>query len=528
MKTKKCIFLILLIHNNGYEYTQAFFCRRPEITHTRNTFGRRRHPLKQSLLPLFSSQSDNDDFLDRLAEVEEAGGDPFFLQDGNEEGANDPDDGFIENPGHDEEIIAQIEAVGGDPFFLSHDVEDDSLADINPSDAVTDEGLPAESTMMMMMMAMSAGGGDVMDLIEKSNESQDPPSSSVAFDKEQEPESVSFNDPISEVKAAGGDPFFLSDEKNGDKPEATSTSFEDRMAEIEDMGGDSFFLSDGEAIEPVDSCDEEEEEDPVLFSEAFMAFAMSAGGGGVINLIGEENQEPPTFPSIKTAEENDSSDDDRISEIKAEGGDHGDKPEATSTSFEDRMAEIEDMGGDSFFLSDGEAIEPVNSCDEEEEEDPVLFSEAFMAFAMSAGGGGVINLIGEENQDPPTFPSIKTAEENDSSDDDRISEIKAEGGDPSFLSGDEKGGRDGDLDQMAEIEAIGGDAFFLSEHDSVENATDIVVVPSELVTRMAMSGDGILDMIGIGAEKASTEEDHDEDDWEWDGLVDEEAHLGFD
>jgi hypothetical protein len=260
MKTKKCIFLILLIHNNGYEYTQAFFCRRPEITHTRNTFGRRRHPLKQSLLPLFSSQSDNDDFLDRLAEVEEAGGDPFFLQDGNEEGANDPDDGFIENPGHDEEIIAQIEAVGGDPFFLSHDVEDDSLADINPSDAVTDEGLPAESTMMMMMMAMSAGGGDVMDLIEKSNESQDPPSSSVAFDKEQEPESVSFNDPISEVKAAGGDPFFLSDEKNGDKPEATSTSFEDRMAEIEDMGGDSFFLSDGEAIEPVDSCDEEEED----------------------------------------------------------------------------------------------------------------------------------------------------------------------------------------------------------------------------------------------------------------------------
>jgi hypothetical protein len=301
--------------------------------------------LKQSLFPLFSSQSDNDDFLDRLAEVEEAGGDPFFLQDGNEEGANDPDDGFIENPDQGEEIIAQIEAVGGDPFFLSHDVEDDSLADINPSDAVTDEGLPAES--IMMMMAMSAGGGDVMDLIEKSNESQDPPSSSVTVGKEQEPEYVSFNDRISEVKAAGGDPFFLSDEENGAKPEATST-----------------------------------------------------------------------------------------------------------TSFEDRMSEIEDMGGDSFFLSDGEAIEPVDSCDEEEEEDPVLFSEACMAIAMSAGGGGVMDLISEENQDPPTFPSIKTAEESDASDD-------AEGGDPSFLSGDEKGGRDGDLDQMAEIEAMGGDAFFL-------------------------------------------------------------------
>jgi hypothetical protein len=41
-----------------------------------------------------------------------------------------------------------------------------------------------------------------------------------------------------------------------------------------------------------------------------------------------------------------------------------------------------------------------------------------------------------------------------------------------------------------------------------ENATDIAV-PSELVTRMAMSGDGILDMIGNGAEKASSEEDRD-------------------
>jgi hypothetical protein len=156
---------------------------------------------------------------------------------------------------------------------------------------------------------------------------------------------------------------------------------------------------------------------------------MSAGGGGVMDLIGEEKQDPPTIPLMKTAEENDASDDDR------------------EICFEDRMRELEDMGGDSFFLSDGDTIDPADSCDEEEEEDPVLSSEAFMAIAMSAGGGGVMDLIGEEKQDPPTLP---------------------------------------------------------------------------------LTGDGILDMIGKGAEKASTEEDDDENDWEWDGIVDEEAHLGFD
>lgn len=394
MNGKELLFLIALLHNHKHG---EGFVSWPEKAYHGSRFGKFHCRCKQEPL-LQSSQSD--DFGDRLAELQEAGGDAFFLQNDEKE-ANDDSD----NSGDDDERIAEIMATGGDPFFLmdetpANDPIVGTSSAVSSSDAPDDveDALSADSILAMMTMSSSAGGDGVMDLVQKSSmESEEMPVSLESFEK---------------IKAPG----------------KLEESYDDRISEVVEAGGDPFFLSKDEK---------------------------------------EDLQ-------------------------------HG--------SFGDRISEIEDMGGDSFFLSDKkeETVEATNN-EDDGEENVALSPDAFMAMALAAGGsGGVTDLI--KGTPPPAAPSIA---ENSSYD----NAIEAAGGDASFRNAE-------DLDdQLSEIEAMGGDPFFLSDED--EDSTDDPSVPNETT----MSGGGIVDMIG---QEVENEEDPNEGVWEWDGIVDEEAHLGFD
>lgn len=100
-------------------------------------------------------------------------------------------------------------------------------------------------------------------------------------------------------------------------------------------------------------------------------------------------------------------------------------------------------------------------------------------------------------------------------------------------------------DRSAELEALGGDPFFLDDGDVVDvNVNDDVseseedeemAVPSSLLADMTMaSGGGAMDVIGKVEKWSATDGKGPKpprrppprpDDWEWDGIVDENAHL---
>jgi hypothetical protein len=109
-------------------------------------------------------------------------------------------------------------------------------------------------------------------------------------------------------------------------------------------------------------------------------------------------------------------------------------------------------------------------------------------------------------------------------------------------------------DRSAELESLGGDPFFLDDYNDAEDdpADDndessgseerhdqemaAVAVPSSLLAGLAMaSGGGVMDEIGKVEKKWSATDGKGPapkppppplpDDWEWDGIVDENAHM---
>jgi hypothetical protein len=289
-----------------------------------------------------------------------------------------------------------------------------------------------------------------------------------------------FPDSLSELEALGGDPFFL--QEDDVPPVVLSSSKGEQILEIEAMGGDPFFISDDDEE---DDFNKEEEVEPDLSSESFITMmSMSTSGGGVMDMIGKGNKDSLSEPALSEPKKN---------EVR---------------SFDEVTSDIESMGGDPFFISDEEDV--AFKLDEKDDE-PALTPESLMAMAYSASSGGrVMDLLGKANEDLISSSSEEGKTGETSSLDNRISEIESMGGDSFFLSDDSVSKHNPSKPEMSEIrpmdegaldiESMGGDPFFLS--------------------------DGEDDNCELGDE-AKGKEEKEEAGWEWDGAVDEEAHLGF-
>eukprot|EP00980_Cylindrotheca_fusiformis_P009778 scaffold2156_cov115-Cylindrotheca_fusiformis.AAC.3 len=406
----------------------------------------------------------------------------------------------------DDGRLAEIDALGGDPFFLTDDdVEGESTMDEELSEGPSPEAI-------MTLMTMSAKGPDVLNLTDESSpsESRDTPAVPT-FAKKENMESGSYDDRLSELMDAGGDPFFLTDDDvEGD---TTSTTEEE--------------LSEGPS------------------PQAIMALmTMSAKGPDVMNLIDESSTSKSRGTPAKKEHTESESYDDRIAELMEAGGDpffltddelmSTDVPEGKDTSFEEQRSEIAEMGGDA-FLSNQAGREP--DSDDEKKDGSVLSADAFMAMALSASdtkGGNVLDRIGKRAKSPP-FPPSERDRKRMTYDDETADMEAANGGDAFFRTTSRGNGSEHDLDQLAEIEAMGGDAFFLPEITTTTNDEEAKVaaapdndLPSDRLMTMAMSGGGLAEMIGHNKEDLSTTTKHEDGGgWEWDGIVDEEAHLGF-
>lgn len=96
-------------------------------------------------------------------------------------------------------------------------------------------------------------------------------------------------------------------------------------------------------------------------------------------------------------------------------------------------------------------------------------------------------------------------------------------------------------DRFNEIEAMGGDPFFLDEEDesdernekAEENDTSMLLQNSHLSSLIAKassvsSSRSATDGLGPTPMQSKNTSKNDDENWEWDGSVDEDAHLGFD
>jgi hypothetical protein len=97
-------------------------------------------------------------------------------------------------------------------------------------------------------------------------------------------------------------------------------------------------------------------------------------------------------------------------------------------------------------------------------------------------------------------------------------------------------------DRMSEIDAMGGDPFFLSDDDkngdaAAEEDDEILEPPSSRLASMGMfAGDGVASVLDTLEERYVTDgkgpmpkepesQQQRDDDWEWDGVVIEDAHM---
>jgi len=168
--------------------------------------------------------------------------------------------------------------------------------------------------------------------------------------------------------------------------------------------------------------------------------------------------------------------------------------EERELTLEEQRLEIEEMGGDPFFLDDG-SIDVEN--EDSSENQP---SEALMAMA----GGG--------NGETPSILGFLQNYQSSSEDEDK------EGG--KELSYEER---------KLEIEELGGDPFFLGEEDDAAVTSNVADRGQATRTDTAVSEERRpTDGMGPTPRFDKQSEIEDPADFEWDGIVNEDAHLDFD
>lgn len=444
--------------------------------------------LRLQVLLFLAKDHTNDEHL------EEMGGNPFFYEQPTETDYNNIKDGRMQ----------ELLEMGGDPSFLTDDDEydDDSLEDDNEMDSDPSEAFMA----MAMAMSESSGGGDVMGMI--------------------------GGIPNTVMGMIGEIPNNKVNNDNGhdDSNQKDRKTLEERTAETLDLGGDPFFLTNDDDADKEEDNQNDTKEDNVGLSAELMAMAMSTGGG-VMGMIHQEKDDSKTI-----AKED-------------------------SKTREEQEAEILEMGGDPFFFTNDDTDEENN---QDSPEENVVLSAEFLEMAMSASGG-VMAMMNKKNED-----SKEAAKQDRQTREEQETDILEVGGDPFFLTNDDDkektlpesldttsglsaefiaeamstgGGAMGILNQGNEVAMeenadkileMGGDPSFLADNDSISIPAASLM---ETMTKLASMTDGEISQFeAIGGDPSFLLDDvndvsgsftENEDAKEWDGTVDEDAHLGF-
>ena len=272
---------------------------------------------------------------------------------------------------------------------------------------------------------------------------------------------------------------------------------------------------------------------------------------------------------------------DEMEEIDALGGDSffmesstdKDKPEVHANSDE-RISQIEAMGGDPFFLSDDD-VEDDDYSDtldfdgDTKDQDNFSAEAALNMMAMSSAlGGGVMDLIDPKDEIEKNPVEKQTSQDSKVTSSTSLLEAKYDqvmemGGDPFFLSDDDdddghddendENVADGVKDQNDDDDddddgALTPEAFLAMAYSKVPNDDDDDLVQDDKDDDGALTPEAFLAMAyskvptkengeiaGTSALSATMEDHNDDKDnddngdngWEWDGSIDEDAHMGF-
>ena len=266
--------------------------------------------------------------------------------------------------------------------------------------------------------------------------------------------------------------------------------------EIEALGGDSFFLSDDDI--------EQESGNPNLDdppSEMDVLSEMAMSGGGVMNLLqgGLGAQIPDANQDL-----------------------NDDFPHDVKSSQDDKeIDEVLDVGGDPFFLSS----ERMQGSDKEDDAIDEVLTMCGDPFFLSKG-----DTDGSQNVHKSTIDEVEP-EEIDPSPMEMLSRIAAlssrgESGSMKILSEFQNDDLDSENDRFQEIEDIGGDPFFLDDAEGTKSPdTPVLSKAHSEFQNHAASGqrfgtDGQGPTPRVASEPVSEDEE-----WEWDGIVDEDAHF---
>ena len=319
-----------------------------------------------------------------------------------------------------------------------------------------------------------------------------------------------FEARLMEVQEMGGDPFFMMDDENDhdvpsvfedDPNEESKREIQDeRRMEIEAMGGDPFFMTDDDGDDEPTSLEAEEDLNEQMMAANIMAKLTMAGGSddvgapSILNIVEEQQQ----------SKENDNN------PIPQE--------RLSSESIED---DIEAMGGDPFFMEDDNVEDEFDNfaSAKEEENDQMIASDILSKLAMTGQGATntIDSVMGQQN-DNNNHPMMNSNVEAFEA---KMVEIEAMGGDPFFMIDDDEDDGDETRDGEDEEDQIASDimAKMALVGGSVGGVAAILnTVPAE---RRATDG------LGPSPQFRSPKVVQDEN-WEWDGFVDEDAHLDFD
>lgn len=459
--------------------------------------------------------------------------------------------------------IEEIEALGGDPFFLEDDTDMDATLELEPpmDNTPVDENL---SFGLLMDLALTSGG--VLSRIDTQQKSlgENTRDDSKIIGRQQQGWG-NKKDEISEVDeilALGGDPFFLVDNNGG--PRNTRSVEMDRKAQVEmkmeqekDLSPmdilsqlSSFSLPHDEGsatmsfLQRAGSTTNPDSQDSLSMNDdANLLDEIEAMGGDPFFLdIPSLKQEPLDKASQKIASLNRDTgqalDDDAslLDDIERMGGDPSflDIPsplrfareEASKrTSIQQNLRSITtSAAGDKESIDNNQNMLDVPSAS------PLPSNEASKFLTILQEFGGITTLDGGDN----------VAIDNDPTMWDEIQEI---GGDPSFLDIPDPSylvqdktsetmnmlqqlGSSKFLDQedkillsndenlLDEIEAMGGDPSFLEIPNRLLSPLDSFTVTQQLLNDFQLMSDKETD--GFAKEGI---------DWEWDGLVDDDAHM---
>ena len=332
-----------------------------------------------------------------------------------------------------------------------------------------------------------------------------------------------YEDQMEEIIAMGGDPFFMDSNSsdNKDSIEDFNTYLErkeaqeERIAEIEAAGGDPSFLLD-------DDFDYNENERLTLMERQEEVRIKESPASNNESSRSNRKEESPSPMSASS-----------IFGLIGSGGspfDAGAEDDSTD-SFDtppndmnfDQSAAIEAMGGDPFFLKmdDDKSLKDINdpSNQDNDDDDPAALS-ALASMAMSSGGG-VMDLLGmstgtANSPSPPPASSMDMTR----------AALEDMGGDPFFLDSvdddtrsdfnDDNDGDDGTSDSSSVLSQMA----FASGSDVV---ADILGRANRLKDGKQSNNDE--NIPSSKCRNDNNDDDERDENWEWDGIVDEDAHL---